>query len=121
KIGDELVKTKAIASTGVKKVKEGTAVGLHWIRDKGHGAKEADVKQIQTKLLVWVCAHVYCFGLVLDGVVLVIQRKMGGERVDQKIGDELVKTKAIASTGVKKVKEGTAVGLHWIRDKYQKN
>ena len=39
----------------------------------------------------------------------------------KKIGDGLGKTKAIASTGVKKVKEGTAVGLHWIRDKYQKN
>ena len=35
------------------------------------------------KLLVWVCAHVYCFGLVLDCVALVIQRKMGGERVDR--------------------------------------
>ena len=34
------------------------------------------------KLLVWVYAHVYCFGLVLDCVALVIQRKMGGERVD---------------------------------------
>ena len=35
------------------------------------------------KLLVWVCARVYCFGLVLDCAALVIQRKMGGERVDQ--------------------------------------
>ena len=34
------------------------------------------------KFLVWVCAHVYCFGLVLDSAALVIQRKMGGERVD---------------------------------------
>ena len=34
------------------------------------------------KLLVWVCAHVYCFGLVLDCAALVIQRKKGGERVD---------------------------------------
>ena len=32
--------------------------------------------------MVWVCAHVYYFGLVLDCVALVIQRKMGGERVD---------------------------------------
>ncbi|KAK7833415.1 hypothetical protein CFP56_025661 [Quercus suber] len=38
KTGDELGKTKAIASTGVKKVKEPLR----------HGAKEADVKQIQT-------------------------------------------------------------------------
>ena len=35
------------------------------------------------KLLVWDCARVYCFGLVLDCAALVIQRKMGGERVDQ--------------------------------------
>ncbi|KAK7830808.1 protein detoxification 19, partial [Quercus suber] len=34
------------------------------------------------KLLVWVCAHVYCFSLVLDCATLVIHRKMGGERVD---------------------------------------
>ena len=34
------------------------------------------------KLLVLVCAHFYCFGLVVDCVALVIQRKMGGERVD---------------------------------------
>ena len=35
------------------------------------------------KLLVWVYAHVYCFGLVLDCAVLVIQRNMRGERVDR--------------------------------------
>ena len=35
------------------------------------------------KLFGCVCAHVYCFGLVVDCVALVIQRKMGGERVDQ--------------------------------------
>ena len=33
--------------------------------------------------MVWDCARVYCFGLVLDCAALVIQRKMGGERVDQ--------------------------------------
>ena len=33
--------------------------------------------------VLWFCIYVYCFGLVLDCVALVIQRKMGGERVDQ--------------------------------------
>ncbi|KAG1327034.1 hypothetical protein COCNU_01G009680 [Cocos nucifera] len=30
------------------------------------------------------------------------------------------KTKAVASTGLKKVKEGTAHGIQWIKDRYQK-
>lgn len=30
------------------------------------------------------------------------------------------KTKAAASTGLKKVKEGTTLGFQWIKDKYQK-
>ncbi|KAG1331410.1 hypothetical protein COCNU_02G013780 [Cocos nucifera] len=30
------------------------------------------------------------------------------------------KTKAVASTGLKKVKEGTSLGFQWIKDKYQK-
>ncbi|KAK7411044.1 hypothetical protein VNO78_02393 [Psophocarpus tetragonolobus] len=30
------------------------------------------------------------------------------------------KTKAVASTGVKKLKEGTSVGLQWIKTKYHK-
>lgn len=30
------------------------------------------------------------------------------------------KTKAVASTGMKKVKEGTSVSVHWIKDKYHK-
>lgn len=33
------------------------------------------------------------------------------------IGD---KTKAVASNGAKKVKEGARAGFHWIKDKYQK-
>ncbi|PIA62268.1 hypothetical protein AQUCO_00200331v1 [Aquilegia coerulea] len=35
----------------------------------------------------------------------------------KKVGD---KTKAVASTGLKKVKEGTTLGFHWIKDKYNK-
>ncbi|XP_050223888.1 uncharacterized protein LOC126673698 [Mercurialis annua] len=36
----------------------------------------------------------------------------------QKVGEGFEKTKAVASTGVKKVKEGTLTGFHWIKDKY---
>ncbi|XP_042497259.1 uncharacterized protein LOC122076046 [Macadamia integrifolia] len=36
KVGEGLGKTKAVASTGFKKVKEGTTVGFHWIKDKCH-------------------------------------------------------------------------------------
>ena len=46
------------------------------------------------KLLVWVYAHVYCFGLVLDCAVLVIQRKMRGERVDRVVHTNFVKDKS---------------------------
>lgn len=38
----------------------------------------------------------------------------------KKLGEGLEKTKAVASTGVKKVKEGTTLGFHWIKDKYNK-
>ena len=38
----------------------------------------------------------------------------------QKVGEGLGKTKAVASTGVKKVKEGTSMGIQWIKDKYHK-
>lgn len=36
KIGEGLARTKAAASTGVKKVKEGTSTAIHWIKDKCH-------------------------------------------------------------------------------------
>ena len=42
----------------------------------------------------------------------------------QKVGDGLGKTKVVAkvvaSTNVKKGKEGTTLGFHWINDKYHK-
>lgn len=46
--------------------------------------------------------------------------KSSKAKYSKKIGDGLGKTKAVASTGVKKVKEGTTVGFHWIKEKYQK-
>ncbi|CAN6578284.1 hypothetical protein ACFX13_039729 [Malus domestica] len=38
----------------------------------------------------------------------------------QKVGEGLVKTKAVASTGAKKVKVGASAGFHWIKEKCQK-
>nr|KYP46996.1 hypothetical protein KK1_031365 [Cajanus cajan] len=38
----------------------------------------------------------------------------------KKSNNALGKTKAVASTGVKKLKEGTSVGLQWIKTKYNK-
>ncbi|KAL6013398.1 hypothetical protein ACLOJK_003896 [Asimina triloba] len=38
----------------------------------------------------------------------------------KKVGNGLEKTKTVAVTGMKKVKEGTSVGLHWIKEKYNK-
>lgn len=38
----------------------------------------------------------------------------------EKMGEGLVKTKTAASHGVKKVKEGTTVGIQWIKHKYHK-
>lgn len=37
-----------------------------------------------------------------------------------KVGDKFDKTKSVASTGAKKVKDGARAGFHWIKDKYQK-
>lgn len=36
----------------------------------------------------------------------------------QKVGDGFVKTKAVASNGAKKVKDGAFVGFNWIKQKY---
>ncbi|XP_030939086.1 uncharacterized protein LOC115963960 [Quercus lobata] len=49
-------------------------------------------------------------------------KKNGGTsaKYKQKVGEGLGKTKAVASTGMKKVKEGTTLGFHWIKDKYHK-
>ncbi|XP_050378015.1 uncharacterized protein LOC126795214 [Argentina anserina] len=49
----------------------------------------------------------------------------GGEpgtaaKCKQKVGEGLEKTKAVASTGAKKVKDGAASGFQWIKDKYHK-
>ncbi|KAG5522886.1 hypothetical protein RHGRI_034884 [Rhododendron griersonianum] len=47
-------------------------------------------------------------------------KKGGGGGVGKKVEEGLGKTKAVASSGVRKVKEGTSGGLRWIKDKYHK-
>lgn len=37
-----------------------------------------------------------------------------------KAGEKFDKTKSVASTGAKKVKNGARAGFNWIKDKYQK-
>ncbi|XWS60672.1 hypothetical protein CRYUN_Cryun07bG0056000 [Craigia yunnanensis] len=48
--------------------------------------------------------------------------KNGGTtaKYKQKVGEGLGKTKAVASTGMKKVKEGTSLGIQWVKAKYHK-
>lgn len=38
----------------------------------------------------------------------------------EKVGAGFGKTKAVASSGLKKVKIGTSLGLNWVKDKYNK-
>ncbi|PIN26410.1 hypothetical protein CDL12_00825 [Handroanthus impetiginosus] len=38
----------------------------------------------------------------------------------KKVGEGLGKTKAAATVGVKKVKQGTSLGFQWIKEKCQK-
>ncbi|KAI3997652.1 hypothetical protein MKX01_011069 [Papaver californicum] len=44
----------------------------------------------------------------------------GGEGTRKKVGDGLEKTKGVAITGAKKVKEGATFGFQWVKDKYNK-
>lgn len=42
----------------------------------------------------------------------------GTAKYKQKVGEGLGKTKGLAKTGVTKLKQGTSVGLNWIKTKY---
>ncbi|KAI3983116.1 hypothetical protein MKX01_030838 [Papaver californicum] len=44
----------------------------------------------------------------------------GGEGTRKKVGDGLEKTKGVAISGAKKVKEGATFGFQWVKDKYNK-
>ncbi|KAL8465300.1 hypothetical protein ACS0TY_034705 [Phlomoides rotata] len=51
------------------------------------------------------------------------KKKNGGSaaaKYGKKVGEGLGKTKAVATSGVNKVKEGTSVGFQWIKDKCKK-
>ncbi|KAI3736765.1 hypothetical protein L2E82_26750 [Cichorium intybus] len=37
-----------------------------------------------------------------------------------KVGEGLDKSKAVAATGMKKIKKGTTLGFYWIKEKYHK-
>lgn len=52
--------------------------------------------------------------------IMVGSNKKGSTTTKQKLGDGLGKTKVVASTGMKKLKDGTSVGIHWIKTKYSK-
>lgn len=46
------------------------------------------------------------------------QRKRSSKN---KVGDGFDKTKNVALIGMKKVKQGTSIGFHWIKEKYNKS
>lgn len=55
-----------------------------------------------------------------DPVTVGSNKNSNTAKYKQKLGEGFGKTKAVASTGVKKLKDGTSVGLHWIKTKYSK-
>ncbi|KAF0903212.1 hypothetical protein E2562_025780 [Oryza meyeriana var. granulata] len=46
-------------------------------------------------------------------------KRSGGGGGGKKSGGGVERTKAAAASGLRKVKEGTAQGFQWIKDKYQ--
>ncbi|XAR50131.1 hypothetical protein NMG60_11004375 [Bertholletia excelsa] len=55
-----------------------------------------------------------------DPITVETRKSGGGGGMKAKINEGLGRTKSAASTGVRKVKEGTSHGFHWIKDKYHK-
>ncbi|KAG9449510.1 hypothetical protein H6P81_009475 [Aristolochia fimbriata] len=49
------------------------------------------------------------------------KKQSAKDKYGKKVGEGFDKTKAVAATGMKKVKEGTLTGFHWVKDKYQKS
>ncbi|KAI4343787.1 hypothetical protein L6164_011096 [Bauhinia variegata] len=52
--------------------------------------------------------------------VMVNNNSSGTAKHKQKVGEGLAKTKAVASNGMKKLKDGTSVGINWIKTKCNK-
>ncbi|KVH98707.1 hypothetical protein Ccrd_023069 [Cynara cardunculus var. scolymus] len=48
------------------------------------------------------------------------QGSKSGVGIKGKVGDSFSKSKAVAATGMQKVKKGTTLGFHWIKEKYHK-
>ncbi|KAF7806122.1 putative UVI1 [Senna tora] len=55
-----------------------------------------------------------------DPVVVDGRKSSNSNKYKQKVGEGLGKTKSVAKTGITKLKEGTSVGLNWIKTKYNK-
>ncbi|KAI3723093.1 hypothetical protein L2E82_34437 [Cichorium intybus] len=45
-------------------------------------------------------------------------KSMGHQKVLKKVGEGFGKMKEVAATGAKKVKQGTSIGLQWIKDNF---
>ncbi|KAI3513431.1 hypothetical protein L1887_20765 [Cichorium endivia] len=124
KVGDGLGKTKAVALTGMKKVKQGTSIGIHWIKEKYNKSAQKrpsrDTEQSQGNTVnlkrynswadQWDTEPEYYNGYPGS-------KSSHGK---SKVGEGFDKSKAVASTGLKKVKKGTTLGFHWIKEKYHK-
>ncbi|KAL4559255.1 hypothetical protein LXL04_031390 [Taraxacum kok-saghyz] len=99
KVGDGLGKTKSVALTGIKKVKQGTSIGFHWIKEK------FKIMGLDNSYNSWAD-----------------QWDTEPEYYDGYPGSKAGhgKSKAVAATGMQKVKKGTTFGFHWIKEKYHK-
>ncbi|KAL5064695.1 hypothetical protein RYX36_026432 [Vicia faba] len=55
-----------------------------------------------------------------DPIMAGSKNKNSTTKYKEKVGEGLGKTKVVASSGMKKIKDGTSVGLNWIKTKYSK-
>ncbi|KAJ8753497.1 hypothetical protein K2173_022738 [Erythroxylum novogranatense] len=108
KVGEGLGKTKAVASTGVKKVKE----------DHKENQMAANSSYDKSWADQWDVDDPVSYRS--SSTTTPNKSSSTTAKYKQKVGEGLGKTKAVASTGVKKVKEGTSTGFQWIKEKYHK-
>ncbi|KAJ0814328.1 hypothetical protein HanPSC8_Chr17g0784351 [Helianthus annuus] len=52
--------------------------------------------------------------------VYVVPTHSNHNKIKDKLEDGLEKTKVVVATGFKKIKQGSSVGFHWIKHKYQR-
>ncbi|KAI3499380.1 hypothetical protein L1887_35179 [Cichorium endivia] len=139
KLEDGFEKSKAVASTGLKKIKRGSTVGFHWIKHKfpPHHTDSGNLhyfienpKINRSKMEGNYNDHTsatdlgrrnYLFADQSDTkTVYVYPTQSSRSTIKDKLEDGFEKSKAVASTGLKKIKRGSTVGFHWIKHKYQK-